>query len=129
MESAFAAYKNSPSKFFAKPKTPKKHKAKANDRERTPGKADASKDDRSPKKRARTVDLNGVTEIGPTIASSSEYFHIETIANRTLNGKAKVNKFDFNTIWCQFVKSLHIFIRFNIYLEAKDKRKAKSKPC
>lgn len=92
-QSAFAAYKQMPTKFVEKQKTPKKNKSKSKNRDKKPDKADAFDDHRSPaKKRARPMDSHTVR---PTNSSLSHHFkqkHIAATTNGAHNGKAKVIK-------------------------------------
>lgn len=85
--SAFYAYKNSPTKFVEKQKTPKKNKSKTNGRDKTPGKANVSDESRSPAKKRRALE-----NVELTNASSSEYIHNETATNGRPSDKSKVNK-------------------------------------
>lgn len=89
-QSAFFAYKNTPTKFVEKQKSPKK-KSKADGRDKASVKTNGHGENRkAAKKRARTVNPYVVNVAGPSNASSSDDFQVV----RTVNGTpgTKVNK-------------------------------------
>lgn len=91
-QSAFLAYKKTPTKFVEKQKSPKK-KSKHNGRDKTPIKTNGhGENQKAAKKRTRPVNPYVVNIAGLSNASASDHFRVERTVNGTPSAKAKVNK-------------------------------------